>query len=432
MNLKVVELFAGVGGFRIGFEKANKIIGDLKMFDVIWSNQWEPSEKSQFASKVYEKIWGNKNHSNEDIAKVSINEIPDCDILVGGFPCQDYSVAKTLNQSQGIIGKKGVLWWEIYRIAAGKKPPYLILENVDRLLGSPASQRGRDFAIILASLNDLGYIVEWRIINAAEYGFPQKRKRIFICAYLADNNIGEKSAINKISWITKDGIMARAFPIVFDEKQNLIESFKIVGSLAEISDCFGNSKKSPFLNAGISDLRECITFKSTPNFNGRNIYLGDILLPDSSVPKEYIIEKESIPKWEYLKGAKKLIRTKKNGIQYSYDEGAMSFPDAKDKPARTIITGEGGASASRFKHIVLMENGNYRRLLPIELERLNGFPDNHTQLSGISDVKRAFFMGNALVTGVITKLAISFSEILEENAVDKSEFFLSKNVVKVA
>jgi DNA (cytosine-5)-methyltransferase 1 len=421
MNLKVVELFAGVGGFRIGFEKANKIIGDKNIFDVIWSNQWEPNEKGQFASKVYEKIWGDKNHSNEDIAKVSTKEIPECDMLVGGFPCQDYSVAKTLNLSQGITGKKGVLWWEIYRITAEKKPPYLILENVDRLLGSPASQRGRDFAIILASLNDLGYIVEWRIINAAEYGFPQKRKRIFICAYQSNNCIGEKAAFNKQSWVTQDGIIARAFPITISKDQKQFFNFKIDGELSEISDNFGSPKKSLFLNTGISISRDCVTFKSTPNFKGRFINLGDILLPDNLIPKEYIIDIESIPKWKYLKGAKSLIRTKKNGIQYSYDEGAMSFPDAKDKPARTIITGEGGASASRFKHVVSMEDSNYRRLLPIELERLNGFPDNHTSLNGISEIKRAFFMGNALVTGVITKLAISYSETLDEITTEKYE-----------
>ena len=178
MSLKVVELFAGVGGFRLGLEK----IG----FDVVWSNQWEPSTKKQHASMVYEARFGEKNHSNEDIALVSSDEIPDHDLLCGGFPCQDYSVATTLNNSKGLKGKKGVLWWSIFKILEEKKnkrPKYLFLENVDRLLKSPSDQRGRDFAVMLASLDELDYVVEWRVINAADYGMPQRRRRVFILAY---------------------------------------------------------------------------------------------------------------------------------------------------------------------------------------------------------------------------------------------------------
>ena len=162
--LKVVELFAGVGGFRIGLEKTKK-------FEVIWSNQWEPLTKTQqHASWVYENKFGKKNHSNENIEEVDTKVIPDCDVLVGGFPCQDYSVATTLKNSKGLKGKKGVLWWSIERILREKKkkPKYLILENVDRLLKSPSKQRGRDFAVMLSCLNKLDYAVEWRVINAAE------------------------------------------------------------------------------------------------------------------------------------------------------------------------------------------------------------------------------------------------------------------------
>ena len=158
-KLKVLELFAGVGGFRLGLEKD-------KNYSVVWSNQWEPSTKMQHASLVYEARFGPDKHTNIDIAEVEVSKIPDADILVGGFPCQDYSVATTLQNSKGLIGKKGVLWWSIHKILSEKKnpPKYLFLENVDRLLKSPANQRGRDFAIILKSLDELGYAVEWRVI----------------------------------------------------------------------------------------------------------------------------------------------------------------------------------------------------------------------------------------------------------------------------
>lgn len=206
-DIRVIELFAGVGGFRIGLERASD------RFRTVWNNQWEPSTKRQDASVIYCRQFGDAGHSNEDINTVSVNDIPDADMLVGGFPCQDYSVATTLKNSGGIEGKKGVLWWQIHRILRDHKtqPKYLMLENVDRLLGSPAVQRGRDFAIILAFLSDLGYIVEWRVINAAEYGMPQRRRRTYIFAFRKDTPIASGMP-GAVDWIASDGIMAKAFP----------------------------------------------------------------------------------------------------------------------------------------------------------------------------------------------------------------------------
>ena len=214
-DIRVVELFAGVGGFRIGLERASE------HYKTIWSNQWEPSTKRQDASIVYCHRFGEQGHSNEDIATVPTSDIPQCDLLVGGFPCQDYSVATTLKRSGGIEGKKGVLWWQIYRILdeMKQKPNYLLFENVDRLLKSPASQRGRDFAIILASLNDLGYTVEWRIINAADYGMPQRRKRTYIIGYKNDLAMTQQID-NPLEWILSKGVMAQAFPLSIDYKIN--------------------------------------------------------------------------------------------------------------------------------------------------------------------------------------------------------------------
>jgi DNA (cytosine-5)-methyltransferase 1 len=220
-KIKVAELFAGVGGFRLGLEgwngKSSTSNYTKKInsgFKVVWSNQWEPSTKVQHASSVYESKWGINNHSNEDISLVDVKDIPDHDLLVGGFPCQDYSVATTLKNSKGLIGKKGVLWWSIHRILSEKKhkPKFLFLENVDRLLISPSGQRGRDFAIILQSLNQLDYIVEWRVINAAEYGLPQRRRRVFILAYHKSSDIYKQ--IKKCSpsqWIIDSGTIVDAF-----------------------------------------------------------------------------------------------------------------------------------------------------------------------------------------------------------------------------
>jgi len=396
-TLKVVELFAGVGGFRLGLEKSN--------FKVIWSNQWEPSTKTQHASMVYEARFGKENHSNEDIATVPTNQIPDCDVLCGGFPCQDYSVATTLNNSKGLKGKKGVLWWSIHRILEEKKnkPKYLFLENVDRLLKSPANQRGRDFAVMLQSLNQLGYAVEWRVINAAEYGMPQRRKRTFILGYHKSTDLYAKLIESKpIEWMTKNGTIANVFPV---KEPNTLFSpkFKLKGDLAEITSNFNkNSKDSPFENTGVMINGDVYCIKTVENYKGKQTVLGDIL-QNGEVPKDFYIPVEDKEKWEYLKGAKSFERVSKDGHKYKYSEGGMTYPDALDRPSRTIITGEGGKSPSRFKHVVETERG-LRRLTPVELERLNMFPDNHTKLEGVSDAKRAFFMGNALVVGVIEKL----------------------------
>lgn len=402
-DIRVVELFAGVGGFRVGLERASQ------RYKTVWNNQWEPSTKRQDASIIYCRNFGVTGHSNEDIASVPTEEIPDCDLLCGGFPCQDYSVATTLRRSGGIEGKKGVLWWQIYRILDEKgesRPNYLMLENVDRLLGSPAKQRGRDFAIILASLSDLGYVVEWRIINAAEYGMPQRRRRTYICAYKKGSKVSRdiSKLNNTLNWILNEGIMAKAFPCV--KKNENVSFFEIGGEVKNVSDNFNKGKKeSPFDNSGIMIDRTVYTIDTIPNYTGPYLTLGQLLVDEKDIPKEYFIPDNELDKWKYQKGAKSLKRiNKETGFEYNYSEGAMAFPDFLDRPSRTIITGEGGNGPSRFKHVVLTHSGRYRRLVPIELERLNMFPDRHT--IGSSDIRRAFLMGNALVTGIPERIGI--------------------------
>jgi DNA (cytosine-5)-methyltransferase 1 len=406
-KLKVAELFAGVGGFRLGLEKT-------KMYEVVWSNQWEPSTKVQHASMVYEARFGSENHSNQDIAQVPIAEIPDHDVLVGGFPCQDYSVATTLHNSKGLIGKKGVLWWSIHKILNDKKnkPKYLFLENVDRLLKSPSNQRGRDFAVMLKSLDELGYAVEWRIINAAEYGMPQRRRRVFFLGYHKSTSLYKKMKLSeKLDWLTTDGTIAKAFPVSNENsKTNLIE---LSGDLVDISENFNKGGKlSPFLNTGLLIDGKIHTIKSHPNYDGKRTVLKDVL-QNGEVTDDFFINENDLIKWEYLKGAKKETRKTTDNFEYNYSEGAMIFPDALDNASRTIITGEGGNSPSRFKHVVKSDRG-LRRLTPIELERLNMFPDNHTKLDGITDTKRAFFMGNALVVGVIEKIGEELFKNIDE------------------
>ena len=397
--IRVAEMFAGVGGFRLGLEGYGKpgdklykpSAGDFK---TVWANQWEPpgTPARQFAWKCYESRFGEGSCINEDIEKVLDDyeagkcDIPDFDMLVGGFPCQDYSVSKPAPLAKGIEGKKGVLWWSIQRMLRLKKPEYVLLENVDRLLKSPTGKRGRDFAIMLSCLAQLGYTVEWRVINAADYGMPQRRRRVYIFARRYAPISDAKTVLGS------HGIFARAFPIM---EPIAIREFDVPEDPYQASEGFGDPKTSPFGPAGCMFGGHVWTCAIQPAYEGPKTVLGDILEPDSIVPEEFFIADDALERWKYLKGAKKEPRTARNGFEYMYSEGPVAFPDPLDKPSRTILTSEGGKSPSRMKTVV---RGSSGRLVPDELDALQMFPKGWTE--GMTDGHRAFCMGNALVVGI--------------------------------
>ena len=414
-TLKVIELFAGVGGFRVGLEEADK-----EFFQTVWANQWEPATKIQHAAAVYKERFG--HICNEDINTVKTEDIPEHDMLVGGFPCQDYSVATTLSNSKGIEGKKGVLWWSIYRILkekADKKPEIVFLENVDRILLSPAKQRGRDFAIILECLNELGYIVEWRVINAAEYGMPQKRRRTYIVGYKKESRMAEGYR-SPAEWIYKDGVFAKAFPVAVPERTNEIQGLKLSSKkknrLVDITENFNQVRlDKPFSNSGVMVDGVAYSLATIPVCDKPATTIRDIMATGDDmkyVTEEFYIPEAQIPRWEYFKGSKREKRVRADGVEYFYTEGGMEFPDSLDKPSRTIITSEGGKSPDRCRHVIQDQTGRLRRLIPLELERLNMFPDHHTAIEGIDAGKRAFLMGNALVCGIVTRIGLEIKRRL--------------------
>jgi DNA (cytosine-5)-methyltransferase 1 len=399
MSIKVVELFAGVGGFRIGLERSSN------EFVFVWANQWEPGKKTQHAFDCYVKHFGNsKNHVNEDISKVK-DQIPDHDLLVGGFPCQDYSVAAT--GAKGIQGKKGVLWWEIRDIVENKRPKMLLLENVDRLVKSPTNQRGRDFGIMLRSLCDLGYTVEWRVINAADYGNAQRRRRVFIFASRNDNVFNETLYNQEpVEVILKTGLLANSFPCKKSNKKPQI----VKGNFSEYEDLVVMTEKfeTKFLNSGVLKNNEYVSIEVEPTFE-TSISLRDIL-HKVPVDERYFLSKD-IDKWHYLKNAKKVHRVKPNGEEYFYSEGPISFPEKLDLPSRTMLTSE--SSLNRSTHVVEDQvTGELRLLTEIECERLNGFDDNWTN-TGMPSKFRYFVMGNALVVNLITRIGGKIGDIVK-------------------
>lgn len=460
MKRTVCELFAGVGGFRCGLNNIESIedIKKEEKWDTVWFSQWEPSEKNtQYAHDCYVYNFGtcfDKNGNdttNVNIEEVDKSTLPDFNLLVGGFPCQDYSVASSLATSKGLEGKKGVLWWSIREILEEKKPPFVLLENVDRLIKSPASQRGRDFGIILACFRDEGYTVEWRILNAAEYGYQQRRRRIFIFAYKnntqyaknINNSINlegkveiESNRIGMEELIISDGFFAKTFPVnSVDSKKIKVE--ELPKGLGDLSEHF----KFGFENTGVMKDGVIYTVKTTPQYDGKQLTLGDVMEDENTVVDEkYFIpeerlyyttpdikhsdeSKERMPKelrqtWQYLKGAKKLPRKAATGHEYVFSEGAISMVDEYDKPARTMLTSEG--SFSRTTHIVKdKRTGKIRLLTPEEAERIQGFPTGHTKYCLVKGVvvempvnKRRFMMGNALVVDLIKQMENEISKIL--------------------
>ena len=403
MQKTICELFAGVGGFRLGFERLEA------GWETTWFSQWEPGARTQWAHNCYVQHFGdspdlnNEFHTGEDISTMDKQAIPNHTLLVGGFPCQDYSVAHTLSSSHGIEGKKGVLWWQIRDTIIAKKPPFCIFENVDRLLKSPAKQRGRDFGVILACLAKEGYSVEWRVVNAAQYGAAQRRRRTFIFAYRNDTIYGQKMADISADMIIKNGgLMAKAFPV-----QNIgqITETVIGGDIVDVSDNFAFA----FETAGYMCKGRIYTAKVTEQ-EEEPITLGRIL--QTTVDDKFYITNEKMPKWTYLKGAKKIPRKSADGHEYTFSEGPIAFPDPWDRPGRTMLTSE--STINRSTHVVSDPGtGRLRLLTPVEAERLQGFDDEWTN-TGMPDRMRYFCMGNALVVPMITRMGRVLDTIIAE------------------
>lgn len=454
---KVFSMFDGVGGFVVGLDNSNSTLKE-PFFETTNTNQFEPSRKSQDAFEVGVYNYPHIQHSNDDIMQVSNKYFEEMkaqgvNMIVGGFPCQDYSVARSKKHELGIEGKKGVLFWEIIRAVNHIKPEYLILENVDRLLKSPSTQRGRDFAIMLGAFAQLGYSVEWRVINAAEYGRAQRRRRVFFYVYrndtpfalAMDKKYGKPEKEKNImtcdeatfnEYIFKEGLFARQFPIKQEsyKKRHYSDTLSVKDILNEeyivdISDNFTGT----IWNTGIMRYGQYFTIDTEP-FKEAPMTLGEIVRK----AREYYVcehgeedynkyiqryqlddDDPKLKKFEYLRGPKKIERVAANNHKYIFSEGGMSPYDSLDLPGRTMLTSEG--SVNRSTHLLKVDE-KYRLLTPIEAELLQDFPpdwtkykkDSHGNVNEVSDRMRMFFMGNALVTGIVERIGIELGEIVRE------------------
>lgn len=399
MKKTLCELFAWVWWFRVWLEANNS------WWETVRANQREPSRTAQYAFNCYcaNFWWEQDKYSNLDIAKVVKKDIPDHNLLVWWFPCQDYSVARTW--AKWIQWKKWVLWRQIRDILIAKKPSFVLLENVDRLLKSPWNQRWRDFWIILASFNELWYSVEWRVINAADYWRVQRRRRTFIFAYKNTTKYG-KSLKGKSfeDLLHKDWFFINQFDIeeVSLAKRNTKLEYN---DLADISDKF----KFDFCNAGVMRNGEIYTEEIVPHYKWPRMTLWEII--QDNVDEKYKI-KQDITKREYLKWPKRIVRKQWTPQEYVFSEWGIAFPDSLDRPARTMLTSEW--SLNRSTHVIKDKNWDLRILTPIETERINWFPDDWTSKWWMPENFRYFCMGNALCVPMITKMWKRLDDIIEK------------------
>jgi DNA (cytosine-5)-methyltransferase 1 len=279
--------------------------------------------------------------------------------------------------------------------------------------------------------------VEWRVVNAEDYGYPQRRRRVFLYASRQVQQLAELGAvadslsIDPRRWVKQiddlgarqvvdSGVLAGALECrLADAPRADIVSLGATADEVDpydISERWGPYRVSPWRNAGIMVGGVAWTADVTSTYDGERHTLGDMLLPievvrerfpqflipseelgaPSTLDHEHDLDLGIVGTWRYLKGAKKVPRGR-----YHYAEGAIGFPEPLDRAARTVLTGEGGRSPSRFK-LVVEQDGFHRRLTPVELERLNMFPDGWTE--GMSDGRRAFMVGNALVLGIVDRI----------------------------
>ena len=279
---------------------------------------------------------------------------------------------------------------------------HLFLENVDRLLKSPAGQRGRDFAVMLASLADLGYEVEWRVVNAADYGFPQKRRRVFIVGRLGrttrpeattahDRRPRPRPAGQRPECLRSGSDRARART----SRSSATSSASATGrrrSGTPASCASSRTDAGPPLDAG-----------RRVRLRRAALILGDVLEATPTCRSSSSSTTSTMRSGGSSRAPRPDADQRSTGHGVHLRRGADPVP-RPDRPAsRTILTGEGGATPSRFKHLIQTEDGRFRRLTPRELERLNGFPGDWT--AGMSDGSRAFMMGNALVVGLVERVA---------------------------
>ena len=359
-QLTAVELFAGIGGFHLGLAGAN--------IQTIWAN-----DINELCCKVYQSNFGSYSITLGDINEIPISNIPEHDILTAGFPCQPFSSA---GKKLGVRDIRGTLFERIVEIVDQKQPTYFFLENVKRLL---TMESGYHFRLILNALSELGYFIEWRIVNPLQFGIPQNRDRVFIFGTKLNSTNITPLALETLSVFLTD-----SDKFSFTQSEEKLEKYMLpIISIKSKNDSWGIAYKNKMYTQHLSAL---------PNIQPRK-RLKDILQDESIVAPEFYFTADT---WERIKQSKAVNRyCNEVEILYNQDGGA--------RLGYTIFGTNGVAStltASTSRHYERYQvDDKFRRLTNIEYARLMGFPDDWCRIARIYDQYALF--GNAIVPACV-------------------------------
>ena len=363
--MKVFSMFSGIGGFELGIKNT---IPNAEFIGY--------SEIDKYATQIYERNFkGVKNYG--DATKINERELPDFDLLVGGFPCQAFSIA---GKRLGFKETRGTLFFDIARILSHKKPKHFILENVRGLFSHDS---GRTFQTILRVLSDIGYMVQWELLNSKNFGVPQNRERIYLVGYLGGRS-GEK--VFPLGQIIKE-----------DNRENRpLELTSNMPQAYRVYDQSGISTTIKSVGGGVG--------AKTGLYNvGARFKNGEVVLSDTSTCLDANYYKGFDNMGQRTGATKVKVReaTKKGyAIAQEGDSINLSVPSSKTRRGRV---GRGIAQTldtGMQQHT--LQNSKIRRLTPVECERLQGFPDGWTE--GLSDTQRYKCLGNAVTTNVVSEV----------------------------
>lgn len=360
-RLTAIELFAGIGGFRLGLENAN--------IETVWAN-----DINELCCKVYKSNFGKDSIVLGDINEISISDIPNHNILTAGFPCQPFSSA---GKKLGVRDRvRGTLFERIVEIIDAKKPKYFFLENVKRLL---TMENGYHFRVILNALSELDYLIEWRIISPISFGIPQNRDRIFIFGTkLNSPDITSHLLENTSVFLTKEDL------INLDNISILMEKYMLPLSTSTGTNCnWGIAYKNQMLTQNLSSLSDIKPRKQ----------LKHILQDEAIVDTQFDFTNDTLERIKQSKSVNRYCQ----GVEILYNQEGGS------RLGYTIFGINGIAStltASTSRHYERYKIGEkFRRLTNVEYARLMGFPDDWCREAKIYNQYALF--GNAIVPACV-------------------------------
>ena len=364
MAIRFFDMFAGIGGFRSGLEAAGG-------FECI-----EYCEIDPYTRKAYETLYDTKGEvSYEDARTIRPEDLPDVDLICGGFPCQTFSIA---GKRAAFGDPRGTLFFEIARIAAAKRPRYLLLENVPGLL---SSDKGRTFAAILNALDELWYHVAWQVLNSKDFGVPQSRNRVYVIGYLGEDRPGEIPSFSQTNGAALEELVPHK------EGRRIYSDSGVSITLTGNAGGFGGrtglynvslpikvKTKSGFQLAHPGDSIDL----AYPNQNSRRGRVGEqIAHTITASPSQgvFFIDYNEDP--EVTEIARCVTARQDSGMSKHKRERSAVFSE-EDSPFAMTFTDKKGQ----------LHVGRVRRLMPIECWRLQGFTDEQfgkVKALGMSD-----------------------------------------------